>query len=277
MQPDLPRPGEAISNTELARRFACSNMGGMRRSHKTNTLVLVSDPHKGFYTDTWHGNTLHYTGMGKTGDQGLNEGQNRTLANLATNDVDAYLFEVFEPGHYTFIGRVELDDEPYQADQSDSDGNPRRVWIFPLRLADGREPHRPAAQQLATIEDAQEQQARRLSNQALARLAERPDRPAGPRAATTMVFQRDPYVAENAKRRADGHCQLCGQPAPFKSKGEPYLECHHVVWLSRGGPDTITNTVALCPNCHRRVHALDRKTDRDHLAYLAQQRLPSDR
>ncbi len=71
MQPDLPRPGEAISNTELTRRFACSNMGGMRRSHKTNTLVLVSDPHKGFYTDTWHGNALQDTGMAETGDKGL--------------------------------------------------------------------------------------------------------------------------------------------------------------------------------------------------------------
>jgi len=43
MDPDLPSICEANNNTEVARRFACSNAGGMRRSHKTNTLVLVSD------------------------------------------------------------------------------------------------------------------------------------------------------------------------------------------------------------------------------------------
>ncbi|WP_296863638.1 HNH endonuclease [Thermosyntropha sp.] len=31
--------------------------------------------------------------------------------------------------------------------------------------------------------------------------------------------------------------------------GEPHIE-----WLSRGGTDTIDNTVALCPNCHRKMH-----------------------
>ena len=276
MDPDLPAVGDAISNTELARRFACSNTGGMRRSHKTNTLVLVSDPHKGFYSDTWHSNILHYTGMGKTGDQRLDFGQNRTLANLSSSGVAAYLFEVFEPGSYTFIGRVQLDAEPYQAEQADSDGNLRRVWIFPLRLADGQVPFRPADHQLTGIQAAQQHQARKLSNQALARLAQRPNRPAGPREATTTVRQRDPYVAEYAKRRANGHCQLCGEPAPFKVKGEPYLECHHVHWLSRGGPDTITNTVALCPNCHRRMHALDHDGDSGHLARLAEQPLPGE-
>lgn len=276
MNPDLPTPGEAISNTELARRFACSNMGGMRRSHKTNTLVLISDPYKGFYTDTWHDHILHYTGMGKTGDQSLDHAQNRTLANIPTNGVDAYLFEVFEPGEYTFIGRVELHDDPYQADQADSDGHPRRVWIFPLRLTEGHQPPQPADQQLVAIDHAQQQQARKLSNQALARLAQRPNRPTGPRAATTTIHQRDPYVAEYAKRRANGRCQLCRQPAPFKVKNEPYLECHHIIWLSRGGPDTTSNTVALCPNCHRRVHALDHKTDREHLTNLAQQPLPDE-
>ena len=276
MNPDLPTPGEAIKNAELARRFACSNMGGMRRSHKTNSLVLISDPSKGFYTDTWHGHIFHYTGMGKSGDQSLDHAQNRTLADLPTNGVNAYLFEVYEPGHYTFIGRVELDDDPYQTDQADSDGNPRRVWAFPLRLTEGQTRHQPTNEQLAVIESTQQQRARKLSNRNLARLAQRPNRPAGPRTATTTVYHRDPYVAEYAKRRANGRCQLCNQPAPFTVGGEPFLESHHIVWLSHGGPDTITNTVALCPNCHRRMHALDRRTDRQRLTREAEHTLPSE-
>lgn len=68
---------------------------------------------------------------------------------------------------------------------------------------------------------------------------------------------RDPYIAEYAKRKAEGVCQLCEQPAPFTDKkGKPYLESHHIIWLKDGGEDSIENTVALCPNCHRRMHII---------------------
>ncbi|WP_249923569.1 HNH endonuclease [Paenibacillus odorifer] len=61
---------------------------------------------------------------------------------------------------------------------------------------------------------------------------------------------------------AKGICQLCACPAPFvDKKGEPYLETHHINWLSRGGHDTIENTVALCPNCHKKIHELDLESD----------------
>ncbi|EOJ8646441.1 HNH endonuclease [Vibrio parahaemolyticus] len=29
---------------------------------------------------------------------------------------------------------------------------------------------------------------------------------------------------------------------------------HHVLPLADGGSDTITNTAALCPNCHKELH-----------------------
>jgi 5-methylcytosine-specific restriction protein A len=71
----------------------------------------------------------------------------------------------------------------------------------------------------------------------------------------TTVFVRDPTVAEYAKRRANGRCDLCGKNAPFMdAQDRPYLECHHIVWLANGGSDTIDNACALCPNCHRKMH-----------------------
>ncbi|MBC8673865.1 HNH endonuclease [Aeromonas hydrophila] len=44
--------------------------------------------------------------------------------------------------------------------------------------------------------------------------------------------------------------------APFNrvSDGTPYLEVHHIQPLANGGEDTIQNTMALCPNCHRKRH-----------------------
>ncbi len=86
------------------------------------------------------------------------------------------------------------------------------------------------------------------------------------RKVTSNVFVRDAFVAEYAKRRANGICQLCGQKAPFYNKeGKPYLESHHIEWISEGGSDTIENTVALCPNCHRKMHVLNLLSDKERL------------
>lgn len=79
-------------------------------------------------------------------------------------------------------------------------------------------------------------------------------------------YIRNPKVIEYAKSRAKGVCQLCGAPAPFNDKnGMPYLEVHHIRWLSRGGPDTISNAVALCPNCHSKMHIVDNPDDVEYL------------
>lgn len=82
----------------------------------------------------------------------------------------------------------------------------------------------------------------------------------------TVQRIRDPYIAEYARRRANGICQLCGVPAPFnRSDGSPYLESHHIEWLSEGGADSVDNTVALCPNCHRKMHIVADPEDAEWL------------
>jgi len=68
-------------------------------------------------------------------------------------------------------------------------------------------------------------------------------------------YSRSPEVKQYVKARADGLCEGCGEPAPFISKtGEPYLHAHHINELSGGGSDTPDTVIALCPNCHYRVH-----------------------
>lgn len=68
-------------------------------------------------------------------------------------------------------------------------------------------------------------------------------------------FQRDTTVKAWVLQQANGKCENCEQTAPFKStNGLPYLEVHHVRQLADKGTDTVTNTVALCPNCHRELH-----------------------
>lgn len=69
------------------------------------------------------------------------------------------------------------------------------------------------------------------------------------------AYVRDPVVKAWVLQNAHGKCEACGERAPFTSDdGEPYFESHHVRPLADGGSDKVTNTVALCPNCHRRCH-----------------------
>ncbi|MEE4013426.1 HNH endonuclease signature motif containing protein [Roseibium sp. FZY0029] len=68
-------------------------------------------------------------------------------------------------------------------------------------------------------------------------------------------FVRDPNVIAWVLNEAGGRCEICETIAPFlRSNGEPYFEVHHVRPLGEGGPDTIDNAVACCPNCHRKLH-----------------------
>jgi len=72
---------------------------------------------------------------------------------------------------------------------------------------------------------------------------------------STTEYTRSEKVKQYVKARADGHCEGCGEPAPFTSKtGEPYLHAHHVHELSEGGSDVPQTVISLCPNCHYRVH-----------------------
>lgn len=84
---------------------------------------------------------------------------------------------------------------------------------------------------------------------------------------TSTLFIRDIQIKAWVLNRAKGLCEACGQKAPFQgADGYPYLEVHHVKKLSDGGSDKVTNAVALCPNCHRRLHfSEDAHKYRDYL------------
>lgn len=72
---------------------------------------------------------------------------------------------------------------------------------------------------------------------------------------TTRTFARDEAVKAWVLARSKGACECCKKPAPFvDSAGVPFLEVHHLKQLANGGSDTVTNAVAVCPNCHRELH-----------------------
>lgn len=255
-------PGSIIDNRRLMELFGVGVMGGMRRNVERNHLVVVSDHTKSLYEDRWEGNILHYTGMGKRGHQTLTA-QNRTVNDSRDTGVKIYLFEVFKPGQYIFHGETVLDALPYTEIQPDIEQTPRRVWMFPLRLLAKDYSPLPSQADFDRIRRLRERALRKLSIGQLRTLAEgAPDQPPRRRTAATILV-RSEAVAAYVKKAAEGRCDLCGLPAPFIGRDRvPYLECHHIEYLSAGGPDTIANAVALCPNCHRKMHALNQSQDR---------------
>lgn len=71
-----------------------------------------------------------------------------------------------------------------------------------------------------------------------------------------VVFNRNQYVVAEVLDRANGICERCNKPAPFKKDSDnlPYLEVHHKIPLAENGDDTVENAIGLCPNCHRQAH-----------------------
>lgn len=98
--------------------------------------------------------------------------------------------------------------------------------------------------------------ARKLSSEErekiIAMSSDKPDK----KLVTITVYNRNPVVIAEALERSNGICGKCFQKAPFTrdKDGSEYLEVHHKIPLSENGDDTLENTIALCPNCHRHAH-----------------------
>ena len=141
--------GNHYNNDDICNTFLCAPQGGMRRSHKTNTLVLVANHTKSLYEDEWKLDTMNYAGMGSKGDQSLEFAQNKTLSESNENGINVHFFEVFTDKVYTYQGQVTLIDKPFQEVQDDEDGNSRSVWIFPLKGAGcSHNSHMPVAENI---------------------------------------------------------------------------------------------------------------------------------
>jgi 5-methylcytosine-specific restriction enzyme A len=146
--------------------------------------------------------------------------------------------------------------------------------MFPVQLKAGGVRPLPSVGAIHQLEQAKEKALKEYSKEKLRQLAKKTKSKPAKRSARADDFVRDPYVAAYVKRMAEGNCDLCQKPAPFEKDGQPFFHCHHVLWLARGGPDIIQNAVALCPNCHERMHQLDRKSDITQLSSRMVQRDP---
>jgi 5-methylcytosine-specific restriction protein A len=168
-----------------------------------------------------------------------------------------------EQHRYIYDGRVSLAGPVATEQQPGEDGVPRTVFVFPLKLVTAEQPATPTIHQIERIRQDRQRRLKTKSTEDLKRLAVASGRThPGHRTVSAVQCDRSEFVVAYVKRAANGICGLCVGVAPFVATDGPYLECHHVKHLAHGGPDTIDNAIALCPNCHRKMHVLDLKRDR---------------
>lgn len=74
------------------------------------------------------------------------------------------------------------------------------------------------------------------------------------REVTRRVFPRDPAVRAAVLTRSGENCESCGEAGFLMQDGRRFLETHHIIPLSEGGPDIESNMIAICPNEHREAH-----------------------
>lgn len=90
-------------------------------------------------------------------------------------------------------------------------------------------------------------------------------RPKKGKTSTTFIV-RDPEVRRRVLNRAAGRCEFCGALGFERDDGTNFVEAHHIIHLSKQGPDTLDNVIGLCPNHHREAHfGKDRESFEDKL------------
>ena len=75
-----------------------------------------------------------------------------------------------------------------------------------------------------------------------------------------QVHRRDRDLPVELKKMYGGRCQVCVWD-PRAIYGKDACHAHHIHWLSRGGDDSLSNLLLLCPNHHQAVHAADAPLD----------------
>jgi len=68
------------------------------------------------------------------------------------------------------------------------------------------------------------------------------------------------YIKKQVKKLFDKVCYFCGYD---KYEG---LDCHRIIEGSAGGRYTEHNTIVVCTNCHRKIHAGKIKIDRKYFS-----------
>lgn len=235
----------------LARNYD-TRSGGMfvlEADDKPTAVVIKATLSDGHYPNQWlkDGTRLKYYLKSISGMFGEHFKPNKAI--LENHQIPIVTFTRDSKAHpFLFRGIFQYEDIVYESENA-------KAFILKRSGTSSNNMMTDARYAEAILASSVEQAKLRSQQERFRRLAKAKKRPVT-YSVTTTVFSRNPDVIAEALHQAQGICQGCSKPAPFlrSSDGAPYLEVHHRIPLAIGGEDTVTNAIALCPNCHRERH-----------------------
>lgn len=248
-------PGQVIARRDLHRALGGQRQGGISTPARAPVVMLFSGDqgkkfgyHDGFQDD----GSYWYTGEGQVGNMTL-KGGNRAIQRHRVDGKELLLFEYVDRGKVQFVGRAKCTGY-HISSAPDREGNARDVIVFELRVeeSDSGIPNlRPELVQTGPA-GLWRRSLSSLRKEAFAEVNRDDVLELG---GHRITYFRSGVIKVYVLKRANGKCEGCGNPAPFlTAKGTPYLEPHHITRRADGGPDHPRWVIALCPNCHARVH-----------------------
>jgi 5-methylcytosine-specific restriction protein A len=246
--------GAVYRRRNLHQQFGGQQQGGISTPARQPMVWIFTGEQGGQYgyEDGFRDDgTFWYTGEGQIGDMEMVRG-NLAIQNHVQLSKKLHLFEYTGPGTVQYVAEMVYTGHHGEV-AADREGTPRRVIVFELAPINSEEGTAaadlviaPVVKDLPKIKSLHE--LRRIALESAP-----PD--AAPQQRKANAYRRSQAVRAYVLRRAAGFCEGCGCEAPFLTPaGSPYLEPHHIRRRADGGPDHPLWVIALCPNCHRRVH-----------------------
>ncbi len=198
--------------------------------------------------------TFWYVGEGQEGHMEMTRG-NRAIRDHRADGKALHLFEGLGEGLVRHLGQAVCLSH-HREDRPDVHGNMRSAIVFELAVEPTNGRDTDSARKLTGDYKESSRKWWTRTQEELRALAVQPfPTSASEEEIRKAAYRRSKAVKIYVKKRADGVCEGCGNDAPFyTTAGRPYLEAHHVHRVSDAGPDHPRWVIALCPNCHRRVH-----------------------
>lgn len=248
-------PGEVYRRRdELHKQLGGQQQGGISTPARAPVILLFTGDqgtlygyHDGFQPD----GTFLYTGEGQVGDMQMLRG-NLAIRNHQSTGKELHLFEYVGSSLVQYIGQAYYIDHHTRV-APDRNGTPRNAIVFELSV-DTPARGTPDPYPIDTPSRPNPLWNRPMHELRLAAYRESTKSvPAAQRKA--HVHHRSEVIKAYVLQRAKGSCEGCGEPAPFRTpQGHPYLEPHHIRRRADDGPDHPQWVIAVCPNCHARVH-----------------------
>ncbi|MGM1052866.1 MAG: HNH endonuclease [Pseudomonadota bacterium] len=239
--------GEVYKRSHLHDLWGGSRQTGISPSAQRNVTFIFtgSSGLEHGYKDRWDDGVFKYVGEGQTGDMTMKAG-NAAVYNHQENGTDLLLFEEAEKRSYVrFVGQFCCAGFHYEKGKSKTEAERQLIVFHLIPMHD--EFQNPREYLVSDNKDS------------LSRLREKAAQSAptggNDRERKRYYYKRSIAVKRYAIARSNGVCERCDKEGPFyTSEGKPFLEVHHIMRLSDGGPDKPEWVAALCPNCHREAH-----------------------